>query len=57
MKAILIQIAQELEFRLDASKGGNMPDVTEDHRYAMLRSLQTIYSVIARKAADAPVQP
>jgi hypothetical protein len=47
MRVLLIQMVKELEFQLEASKGGNVPGVTEDHRYEMLESLHTLRSVIA----------
>lgn len=47
IRNLFIQMAQELEFQLDASKGGNVAGVTEDHRYEMLESLQSLRSVIA----------
>lgn len=47
IKSLLIQMAQELEFQLDASKGGNVPGVTEDHRYEMVKSLHTLRATIA----------
>lgn len=49
IQALLIQMAQETEFQLEASKGGNVPGVTEDHRYEMLESLQSLRSAIAPK--------
>lgn len=51
LKNLLIQMAQELEFRLEESKGGNVPGVTEDHRYQMGRSLQAVRSALE------PTQP
>ena len=52
IKDLLMQMAQELEFQLDASKGGNVRGITEDHRYQMARSLAAIRSVLsAPKAA------
>jgi hypothetical protein len=46
MTALLFQMAQELEFQLEASKGGNVPGITEDHRYQMVRSLTAIRSAL-----------
>lgn len=43
--------AQELEFRLTASKGGNIPGITEDHRYEMALRLQALRAG-ERRAAD-----
>lgn len=45
--AALIQTAQELEFQLEASKGGNVRGVTEDHRYEMASRLRTLRTAIA----------
>lgn len=36
--------AQELEDRINASKGGNIPGVTEDHRHEMMQQLQALRS-------------
>lgn len=46
MRALLLQIAQELEFQLEASKGGNVRGITEDHRYEMMETLQAIRSAL-----------
>lgn len=51
MRALLTQMVQETEFQLEASKGGNVPGVTEDHRYEMLESLQSLRSTIADLSA------
>ena len=48
MRNLLLQMAQELEFQLDASKGGNVRGITEDHRYQMVKSLNAIRSVLRR---------
>lgn len=50
MRALLIQMAQELKFELDASKGGNVRGVTEDHRYEMANSLAAILSALSTTA-------
>jgi hypothetical protein len=47
IKNLLIHMAQELQFQLEASKGGNVRGITEDHRYEMVRQLHTLRSVIA----------
>ena len=46
MRNLLIHMAQELEFQLEASKGGNVPGITEDHRYEMVKSLTAIRSAL-----------
>lgn len=46
IRNLLIQMAQELEFQLEASRDGNIREVTEDHRYEILRSLQAVRSAI-----------
>jgi len=50
IQALLQQMAQELEFKLDASKGGNVRGITEDHRYQMVKSLTAIRSVLRGQA-------
>ncbi|HEY8751633.1 MAG TPA: hypothetical protein VIM11_26865 [Tepidisphaeraceae bacterium] len=47
IKNLLLQMAQELEFQLETSKGGGVRGITEDHRYEMLCQLQTLRSTIA----------
>ena len=47
IKNLLLQMANELEFRLAASKGGNVPGVTEDHRYEMASQLHTLRKIVA----------
>ncbi len=46
MHNLLLQMVQELEFQLEASKGGNVPGITEDHRYEMVKSLTAIRAVL-----------
>jgi hypothetical protein len=46
LRNLLLQMAQELEFQLEASKGGNVRGITEDHRYEMVKSLTAIRSVL-----------
>ena len=53
MRSLLIHMAQELEFQLEASKGGNVRGITEDHRYQMVRSLTAIRSVLRGQAKGA----
>jgi hypothetical protein len=42
-------MAQELKFELEASKGGNVSGVTEDHRYEMAQSLHAIRSTLSKR--------
>ena len=46
LRNLFIQMADELEFQLEASKGGNVRGVTEDHRYEMAKALHTLRSLL-----------
>jgi len=48
MLNLLKQRAYTLRLQLEASKGGNVPGVTEDHRYEMLRYLVALEAAIAK---------
>lgn len=55
MHNLIKQKIHALECQLAASKGGNVPGITEDHRYEMVNCLQALRLVLrdsdARKAA------